>query len=721
MTTQLSPTPIFKAFDNVGLPLSFGLLYTYQAGTTTPQATYTDSTGNTPNPNPVLLNARGEAQIWLNPLQNYKFLLTDAGGNQIPGWPVDNISGSLYPGQSIIPNTDNAFDIGSLGDRWHNGYFGTQIFVGSNNAPIVDSSGNVGYWARTAAEIAAGVTPVNFAYDPGDVRRYGAIGNGTTDDSGAFASAALVSGTHSMMIPYTAGGYKIVTPFALPANGTMIGFGRPQLFATINGTHIVSATSVATVTIQDVRFLGTSASTVPLTGFGGFAAANTGLVCITNCTDVRILNCECSTFYNPITVQGCTRVWIENSIATTFLNTGILASRSKYVFIDDNDIENCTQAGGVVAYGIQVTGDAAGGNPCTDISITNNRINGIPSWDAIGTHDCDGLIVIGNKCRNVRHGIDVGHLVSTNVCNNILIADNYVEGTLTDTWSGAAAEIGGVIVEGFDASHRVSGVTIRGNLIRNFFDVNGMVGGGNGAGCICVTNADDANVNGNVIAGGGTGNTPEATGIFIEGSLNRLSIVGNSIQGGSYVRGGIRFQNVLADVVTIQGNSGIQSTTANNHIILTGSTVSLASIGNNPSNSTQPYLQDVTTTVGTSSGAQEGSFTGTLTGCSGTAPTGTVQWSVSEGICTLTFPDITGTSNANTCTLTGLPAQLQPRSSTSTVRIAFSDNSAYVSDCAAQIASGSGTVTFLKSGTAGGFTTSGTKGVRQSTIAFPLN
>src|SRR6185437_17041416 len=133
MTTQLAPTPIFKAFDNAGLPLAFGFLYTYQAGTTTPQATYTDSTGNTPNPNPIQLNARGEAQIWLNPLQNYKFLLTDLLGNQIPGWPVDNINGSLYPGNSIIPNTTNAFTLGNAQFSWANCY------LGPNNAPVLDS------------------------------------------------------------------------------------------------------------------------------------------------------------------------------------------------------------------------------------------------------------------------------------------------------------------------------------------------------------------------------------------------------------------------------------------------------------------------------------------------------------------------------------------------------------------------------------------------------
>jgi len=42
---------------------------------------------------------------------------------------------------------------------------------------------------RTAAEISAGVMPTNYGYQPGDVRRYGAVGDGVTDDSSALQSA----------------------------------------------------------------------------------------------------------------------------------------------------------------------------------------------------------------------------------------------------------------------------------------------------------------------------------------------------------------------------------------------------------------------------------------------------------------------------------------------------------------------------------------------------
>jgi hypothetical protein len=68
----------WQFFDNNGIPLSGGLLYTYAAGTTTPQATYTSNTGLTANTNPIVLNSAGRPpnQIWVTSGISYKFVLT---------------------------------------------------------------------------------------------------------------------------------------------------------------------------------------------------------------------------------------------------------------------------------------------------------------------------------------------------------------------------------------------------------------------------------------------------------------------------------------------------------------------------------------------------------------------------------------------------------------------------------------------------------------------
>lgn len=89
--TTLSPYVFRQELDNNGNPLSGGKIYTYEAGTTTPKATYTDSTGNTANANPVILDSAGRASIWLGD-GGYKFVLKTSADVTIS--TVDNIGGS---------------------------------------------------------------------------------------------------------------------------------------------------------------------------------------------------------------------------------------------------------------------------------------------------------------------------------------------------------------------------------------------------------------------------------------------------------------------------------------------------------------------------------------------------------------------------------------------------------------------------------------------------
>jgi hypothetical protein len=95
-----APVPVFRDWDNNGNPLINGQLFTYAAGTTNPIATYTDATAGTANTNPVILNSRGEAPVFLLPNTAYKFVLEDSRGNLI--WSEDQIFGSqlltLYAG-----------------------------------------------------------------------------------------------------------------------------------------------------------------------------------------------------------------------------------------------------------------------------------------------------------------------------------------------------------------------------------------------------------------------------------------------------------------------------------------------------------------------------------------------------------------------------------------------------------------------------------------------
>ncbi|MEI6801160.1 MAG: DUF4183 domain-containing protein [Pseudomonadota bacterium] len=106
MAVSLSPIggAGWQFFDNNGAPLTGGKLYTYAAGTTTPQATYTANTGATAHSNPIILDSAGRVpsggEIWLATGVSYKFVLKTSVDTQI--WSADNITG--IAGAGLIEN-----------------------------------------------------------------------------------------------------------------------------------------------------------------------------------------------------------------------------------------------------------------------------------------------------------------------------------------------------------------------------------------------------------------------------------------------------------------------------------------------------------------------------------------------------------------------------------------------------------------------------------------
>jgi hypothetical protein len=156
---NLSPTPIFKGWDNNGKPLVGGKLFTYVAGTSTKIATYTDDSGVSQNTNPVILDYRGEARVWLDTELSYKFVLAPADDTDPPTrpiWTVNNIS------QPVVTVSQEVFD---------------------------ELLGTSPPYSPTSTEILVGASIVNPTFFPGNVRRYGATGGGVVDDTVAVQTA----------------------------------------------------------------------------------------------------------------------------------------------------------------------------------------------------------------------------------------------------------------------------------------------------------------------------------------------------------------------------------------------------------------------------------------------------------------------------------------------------------------------------------------------------
>ena len=109
-TVNLSPIggAASQFLDNNGVILSGGKLYTYAAGTTTPQVTYTSLSGVTPHANPIVLDSAGRVpggEIWLTRGLTYKFTLETSTSVLIGTY--DNISG-IVDLSSVTPIIYNA-------------------------------------------------------------------------------------------------------------------------------------------------------------------------------------------------------------------------------------------------------------------------------------------------------------------------------------------------------------------------------------------------------------------------------------------------------------------------------------------------------------------------------------------------------------------------------------------------------------------------------------
>ena len=128
MAVFLSPVGGAAAqfFTNNGVPLTGGKLYTYAAGTTTPEVTYTSSSGITAHTNPIILDSAGRVpggEIWLTSV-SYKFVLNTSADVLIATY--DNIRG--FGSTSVTNYTGNGSTVayavsGNVVDVYINGVY----------------------------------------------------------------------------------------------------------------------------------------------------------------------------------------------------------------------------------------------------------------------------------------------------------------------------------------------------------------------------------------------------------------------------------------------------------------------------------------------------------------------------------------------------------------------------------------------------------------------
>lgn len=117
----------FQGIDDNGNPLAGGLVYFYEATTTTDKDVFTDSTLNTKHFQPVVLDANGRAAIWMT--GNYKVVLRDSAGVLI--YDEDNVNTEASSVTTSILNNSGSVPL--------NGSFELDNII----------SGTPDYWAPT--------------------------------------------------------------------------------------------------------------------------------------------------------------------------------------------------------------------------------------------------------------------------------------------------------------------------------------------------------------------------------------------------------------------------------------------------------------------------------------------------------------------------------------------------------------------------------------------
>lgn len=222
MTAYLLPQGKQQYFTAAGVPLVGGKVFTYDTGTTTPRTTWSDAAQTAPNTNPVILDARGEATIFWQGA--YRVVLQDSLGNAI--YTVDGVAVDSDQLRSDLANTVST----SLGA----GLVGFSPTLAYASTTVGGFLYNI--YKRTAAEIAAGVTPTAYYYPEGHAWRYGCNPDGVTNTTTQLNNW-LACGSKTLYLP--AGTY-ICTNLTQKSRSNIRGDG-PRVSVL---RHIASATGV---------------------------------------------------------------------------------------------------------------------------------------------------------------------------------------------------------------------------------------------------------------------------------------------------------------------------------------------------------------------------------------------------------------------------------------------------------------------------------------------
>lgn len=290
----------------------------------------------------------------------------------------------------FLPNADNTLNLGSGSKRW----------ASINGVPIPAANVPWNFYPQTAQEATAGVTPVAFFYQPGDIRRYGGLGDGTTDNYTAFVNAINVCKQNGATLYVPAGNFKIDT-----ASGTL-----NPIYCTIQGSGVIdgSATPASAGSVLSI----VSTTNSPFTTGPGWTLQGVAI------------------FY-PAQVDSASPIVFPPTIATSLAVGGAInfvyiedcTVFNAYRFFVDTDttgaighiyLQNCTIYGILTCFELQYNAEI--------ITITDNEFTfghylaatetGLRSYtrangSVLKVVQSDGITFQGNVCFGYQNGLNL--------------------------------------------------------------------------------------------------------------------------------------------------------------------------------------------------------------------------------------------------------------------------------------------------------------------------
>lgn len=298
-------------FDNNGVPLSGGLIYTYLAGTSTPAAAFTSSTGLIAHSNPIVLDAAGRiatGEVWLTSGMDYKFIVQTSLFVQLGSYdniPSINDFTSIY---ADLANTANP----ALGDS----------LVGFRQSNSLGNlTGSVGRTVHQKLQESV------------SVKDFGAVGDGITDDSAAI-QAAVNSFTASGVggeIFFPKGNYKINTKITVPvivnevSGIRFVGVGFGSQIDAGTETSSLFQVNARLVTFSALRFVNTSTLTNTAIAYGGNNSGSQPGLTVDSCTFISFSN-AIGLIYTLHTITN--NFFLINTTHISFSDDG----RNSYIF-----------------------------------------------------------------------------------------------------------------------------------------------------------------------------------------------------------------------------------------------------------------------------------------------------------------------------------------------------------------------------------------------------